>query len=80
MDGNLRLISSLHLCDSIKVFFKVLKQHLNFQKMDLDYHKESQDKRTQVGAEEKNDNRSMIVAASPGEVTEPNVSDLPSAR
>lgn len=71
MAGNLRLIIALHLCDSIKVFFKVLKQHLNFQKMDLDYHKRSQEKRTHVGAEEKNDTSSMIVAASRREVTEP---------
>lgn len=50
--------------------------------MELDYHKGSQDKRTQVGAEKKNDNSSKIVAASPGDgdITEPNVLDLPSAR
>lgn len=63
----------------LKSFFKVLKQHLNFQKMDLDYHERSQDKRAQVSAKEKNDNSSMMVAASPGKVTEPRVSDLPSA-
>lgn len=63
----------------LKSFFKVLKQHFNFQKMDLDYHERSQDKRAQVGAEEKNDNSSMIVAASPRKITEPRESDLPSA-
>lgn len=50
MDGNLGLISALHPCDSIQIFFKVLKQHLDFQKMDLDFHN-----RSQVGAEQRND-------------------------